>query len=158
MYGMTLSFSLSALTNHTMSQIPSTIAPSNFQLTFSDALRTYKRRTREDLLLHPLAARLQMCNSPRAALSVLQDQAKPFGHSQSSEEGLTRWLGPTVNVLYSLSISVEEDIGLVSIGVWLSERARPYVFVSQVLSPAKVIFVGTGVLLSVRIFLFPVYR
>ncbi|KAH9958762.1 hypothetical protein BC827DRAFT_550028 [Russula dissimulans] len=112
-----------------MSHIPSTIPPSNFQLTFSHALRTYMKRTREDLLLHPLAARLQMCDSPRATLSVLQDQAKLFGHSPSSEEGLTRWLGPTVNVLYSLSISVGEDNGLV-------------------LSPAKAIFVGTGVLLS----------
>ncbi|KAH9958757.1 hypothetical protein BC827DRAFT_1156674 [Russula dissimulans] len=110
--------------------MPPVIAVSAFQSSFSYALRSYKKRTREDLLLHPLAARLQSCDSPRAALSVLHEQAQAFDQSPSGEERLTEWLGSTVNVLYSLSSSLGEGVGLV-------------------LSPAKVIFVGIGVLFSV---------
>ncbi|KAI0269588.1 hypothetical protein BGY98DRAFT_1101064 [Russula aff. rugulosa BPL654] len=38
---------------------------SNFQLIFNNALKAYEKRTKNDLLAHPLAAELQNCNSPR---------------------------------------------------------------------------------------------
>ena len=126
--------------------IPPLAAASGFQSSFSGALRSYKKRTREDLLLHPLAAKLQSCNSPRAALSVLQEQ------SPSGEESLTEWLGSTIHVLYSLSSSLGEGVGLVNILYILFSQS--FIFhLSQVLSPAKVIFVGIGVLFSVSPFL-----
>jgi len=51
----------------------STTAPSsNFQLIFNDALKAYEKRTRNDLITHPLAAQLQECNSPSDILTVLQ--------------------------------------------------------------------------------------
>jgi hypothetical protein len=78
---------------------------SNFQSTFSNALREYKKQTEEDLFLHPLAAKLQSCDSPDAILSVLQEQA--------SDERLSNSLGPVVNVIYALSSSLGEDAGLV---------------------------------------------
>jgi hypothetical protein len=94
---------------------PPAMAASAFQSSFSYALRSYKKRTREDLLLHPLAARLQSCNSPGDALSVLQEQAQAFDQSPSGEERLTEWLGSTVNVLCSLSSSLGDGVGLVII-------------------------------------------
>ena len=90
--------------------------PSKFQSTFRNALREYKRRTREDLLLHPLAARLRSCKSPEAILSVLQEQAQTVDQSWNGDEKLSAWLGPTVETLYALSSSLGEGVGLVIIG------------------------------------------
>jgi len=78
----------------------------NFQSTFNNALHEYKKQTREDLFLHPLAAKLQPCDSPHAILSVLQEQV--------SDERLTNWLGPVVDVIYGLSSSLGEETGPVS--------------------------------------------
>jgi hypothetical protein len=62
------------------------------------------------------------------------------------------WLGPTVEALYALSSSLEEGVGLVIIGA-CSFSTCPLPVVFQVSSPAKIIFVGINVLLSVSIFL-----
>jgi hypothetical protein len=134
-----------------MSQAPPVIPPSSFQSTFSHALRAYKKRTRGDLILHPLAARLQSCDSPDAILAVLQEQAQAIDQSWNADEKLAMWLEPIVNVLYALSSSLGEGVGLVIIGTCsLSMYALPSIF--QVPSPAKVIFVGFGVILSVCTF------
>lgn len=135
-----------------MSQAPPVIPPSSFQSTFSHALRAYKKRTRGDLILHPLAARLQSCDSPDAILAVLQEQAQAIEQSWNADEKLAMWLEPIVNVLYALSSSLGEGVGLVIIGTCsLSMYGLPSIF--QVSSPAKVIFVGIGVILSVCTFL-----
>jgi hypothetical protein len=135
-----------------MSQTSPVIPPSKFQSTFRNALQAYNRRTREDLLLHPLATRLRSCDSSDAILSVLQEQAQAIDPSWNGDEKLAMWLGQSVDVLYALSSSLEEGVGLVIIGVrsfWMCLLR----FAFQVSSPAKVIFVGISILLSVRIFL-----
>lgn len=86
-----------------------TLESSTFQSTFSDALRVYKKRVKIDLLLHPLAVRLQPCDSPHAVISVLQEQATPI------DQSLTNLLHPIVNVIYALSSSLQEGVGMVSI-------------------------------------------
>ena len=49
-------------------------APSfNFQLTVNNALKVYHKRNNNDLILHPLAAQLQTCNSPTDLLAVLRE-------------------------------------------------------------------------------------
>ncbi|KAI0000828.1 hypothetical protein BJV74DRAFT_794305 [Russula compacta] len=106
---------------------------SNFQLIFNNALKAYKKQTKKNLLAHPLAAQLQACNSPTAILAVLQQQVHDLNQSQTANDRLTRWLDPTINVLYAFS----ETIGA---------------SVSLVFSPAQVIFVGVGVLLSQGMF------
>jgi hypothetical protein len=135
-----------------MSQAPPVVLPSNFQSTFRDALCAFKKRTGQDLLLHPLAARLQPCNSPDGILSVLREQAQAVDQFCNGDEKLSTSFGPTIGVLYSLSSNVG-DIGLVIIGV-CSFRKIPLPFDLQVSSPAKVLFVGISILLSVRIFLY----
>jgi hypothetical protein len=97
-----------------MSQAPSTSTPtSNFQSIFNAALKTYEKKTQKDLLAHPLAAQLQSCNSPGDILVILQDKVKEFDQSRSADEGLSRWLNPTINVLYAFSATLGGGVGLV---------------------------------------------
>ncbi|KAH9060227.1 hypothetical protein EDB87DRAFT_620626 [Lactarius vividus] len=112
-----------------MSQISSTAAAaSRFQDIFNAALKSYQKQTKKDIIAHPLASQLQSCDSISAILTVLQDQVREFDQAQSGDERLTKWLIPTVNVLYTFSAAVSEGVGLV-------------------FSPAKVIFAGIGIFL-----------
>jgi hypothetical protein len=88
---------------------------SNFQLIFNNALKAYEKRTKNDLLAHPLAAELQDCNSPSKILAVLHQQVQGLDQSLSSDGRWTKWLDPTVNVLYILSETLGEGISLVSL-------------------------------------------
>jgi hypothetical protein len=92
---------------------PIVSSSSNFQLIINNALDEYKKRTRNDLLAHPLAAQLQSCNSANAILAILQQQVQELDQSRSSDQRWSRWLEPTVNVLYALSSSLGEGVGLV---------------------------------------------
>jgi hypothetical protein len=97
-----------------MSQYPSAVAstPSaNFQPIFSAALKGYEKKTKKDLLTHPLAEHLQACNSPDDILAVLQDRVKEFDQSRS--ERLSGWLNPTINVLFAFSAALGLGVGLV---------------------------------------------
>ena len=100
----------------TMSQAPTkSSASSNFQAIFQAALKSYRKQTKEDLLAHPLASQLQSCDSTAAIVAVLQDQVREFDKSRSGDERLTKWLGPTVNVLNAFSATVSGGVSLVSI-------------------------------------------
>ncbi|KAI9446944.1 hypothetical protein BJY52DRAFT_1228575 [Lactarius psammicola] len=97
-----------------MSQTPTTAtASSRFQAIFHAALKSYQKQTKKDLLAHPLSSQLQSCDSTSAILAVLQDQIREFDGSRSGDGRLTRWLVPTVNVLYAFSAAVSEGVGLV---------------------------------------------
>ena len=87
---------------------------SNFQLIINNALDEYKKRTKEDLRAHPLVTELQSCNTPTAILSVLQRQVQ-LDESRRSDDRWTRWLDPTVNVLFTLSATLGEGVGLVCV-------------------------------------------
>jgi hypothetical protein len=92
-------------------------ATSNYQLIFDNALEAYKKKTKNDLRSHPLLPKLQACNSPDAVLTVLREQIPTFDQSQSNRgtnDKLTNWLNPTVNVLYSFSGAIGAGINLVS--------------------------------------------
>ena len=97
-----------------MSQVPSALTSSNFQLIFSAALKAYKKKTKKDLLADPLTIQLQACKSPSDILAVLQDKVKDFDQSRSADERLSRWLNPTINVLYAFSATLGGVVGLVS--------------------------------------------
>ncbi|KAH9177295.1 hypothetical protein EDB89DRAFT_1533657 [Lactarius sanguifluus] len=126
-----------------MSQIPSTVTSTatsytNFDTIFTAALEAYEKQTKKDTTSHPLATQLQSCDSPSAILSILRAQVQVFDQSQIANEKLTKWLDPTVNVLYAFSAILGEGVGLT-------------------FPPAKAIFVGIGVLLQVCISLGPVF-
>jgi hypothetical protein len=84
-----------------------------FQLIFNNALKVYEKKTKTDLLAHPLAAQLQACDSPGDVLLVLQQQVEELNQSSTNDERLTKWLDPTVNVLYALSGALGEGVSLV---------------------------------------------
>jgi hypothetical protein len=86
---------------------------SNFQAVFNNALKTYEKQTKKDLLSHPLAAQLQACNSPSAILDLLHQQVQDLNQSRNTHQRLTKWLDPTVNVLYAFSEKLGEGISLV---------------------------------------------
>ena len=83
---------------------------SNFQSIIDNALDKYKKRTKNDLTTHPLATQLQSCNSPTAILAILQQLVQD---PSSSDGRWSRWLDPTVNVIYALSSTVAAGVGLV---------------------------------------------
>ena len=89
-----------------MSHNQSSSTSSNFQVIFENALKTYKKCTKTDLLKHPLADRLQACDSSSSILTVLQE----LNESQRSN---TKWLEPTVNVLHTFSNTLGEGVGSV---------------------------------------------
>jgi hypothetical protein len=83
---------------------PSTSTSSpNFRTIFADALQLYKKRTKEDITTHSLAAQIVSCNSPNAVLTVLQTQVQTFDPFPSANEKWTRLLAPTITVLYAFS-------------------------------------------------------
>jgi hypothetical protein len=97
-----------------MSQAQSaSTSSSNFQSIFYAALKAYEKKTKKDLLAHPLAAQLQACKSPGDILVVLQDKVNEFDQSRSADERLSRWLNPTINVLYAFSATLGGGVGLV---------------------------------------------
>jgi hypothetical protein len=98
------------LTSRLMSHTQPTSTSSNFQLIFDSALKAYKKRTKNDLLTHQLAGRLEACNSASSILTVLQELVQELNQSQRSN---TKWLDPTVNVLLAFSETLGEGVGSV---------------------------------------------
>jgi hypothetical protein len=88
---------------------------------FGNALDTYKKRTKKDLLTHPLASRLQTCDSPGSIISILREQVQGLDQSRSSDERWSKWLDPTVNVLQAFSSILEAGASLVSFRTYLFE-------------------------------------
>jgi hypothetical protein len=100
-----------------MSAGPSTsTSNSNFASIFNAALKSYERKTKNDLTKHPLLPSLQSCDSPEAILAVLREQIPAaFNQSQNGDDRLTKWVSPTVNVLYAFSATVGQGVGVVRI-------------------------------------------
>ena len=104
-----------SMTTRIMSQTPPmATSSSNYQSIFDNALESYKKRTGKDLASDPLLRRLETCHSPDDVLSILRGLILECDQSHSSSSKLTKWLNPTVNVLYTLSTAIGEGVGLVS--------------------------------------------
>jgi len=98
-----------------MSQTPNaTTSSSNYQSIFDNAIEAYKKETKKDLRSHPLLDKLQNCDSPDAVLKVLYQQVPGFDQSRGTDDKLTQWLNPTVNVLCTFSGVIGGGVGLVS--------------------------------------------
>jgi hypothetical protein len=88
---------------------------STFQSIFDAASREYEKRTGRDLRTHPLAAEFDQCNSPDAVLDIFQKQTDALDQAGKSGQTLVKWLNPTVHLLYMLSATIAEVVGLVSL-------------------------------------------
>ena len=82
----------------------------NFRLIFDNALKAYIKRTKIDPRTHPLADRLETCDSAGSILTVFQQQVQQFNESQRNN---LKWLDPTVNVLLAFSDTLGEGVGSV---------------------------------------------
>ena len=127
--------------------LPTTKSSYNLPAVLDAALIAYKKRTRQNLIAHPLTTQLQACDSPRAILIILQSYAKQFGSSQSGNERLNTWFGPVTNVLYMFYARLDEGVGLVNINLFVGHLAL--MSIQQRLSPAKVVVAGVGILFLV---------
>ena len=98
-----------------MSQVQSTsTSSSNFDDIFSDALKAYKKQTKKDIASHPLAAQIKSCDSSGAIIAILRTQVQNFDQSQGADERWTKWLDPTVDVLFAFSATLGNGVGVVS--------------------------------------------
>jgi hypothetical protein len=112
-----------------MSTEPSTsTSNSNFASIFNAALESYKHKTKKDLTSHPLLPSLQSCDSPEAILAVLREKIPALNQSNGGDDSLTKWVSPTVNVLYGFSATVGQGVGLVCIRMFFSWRISALTF------------------------------
>ena len=110
------SFHSSTTPTSPMSQQASTsTAYSRFQAIFDAALKSYQKQTKKDLTAHPLASQLQSCDSTNAIIAILQDKIGEFEQAHNSDERLTKWLNPTVNVLCAFSAAISGGVSLESL-------------------------------------------
>ena len=117
-------FSLSTRTMSHTHPNASSSSGSNFQSVLNAALDAYEKKTKTKLLTHPLAAQFQSCDSPTAILSILQDIIQQFDCRRRSDDKLTNWLNPTINVLYAFSSTLGQGLGLVSLDIFLEYVIR----------------------------------
>ena len=98
-----------------MSQTPTAAtSSSNYQSIFDNAIEAYKKKTKKDLRSLPLLDKLQHCDSPDAVLGILYEQIPGFDQSRAPDDELSRWLNPTVSVLYTFSGVIGGGISLAS--------------------------------------------
>jgi hypothetical protein len=99
-----------------MRQNPSkTSSKSNYQLIFDNALAAYEKKTGKDIISDPLLRRLESCDSPDAVLAVLREQVTGFDQIGGNNDKFTKWLNPTVNLLYTFSSTIGGAVNLVSL-------------------------------------------
>lgn len=137
-----------------MSHTDTISTSSNFRLIFDNALETYEKRTKKDLITHLLATQLQNCGSASSILDVLQQQVQELNQSRHRSERWTRWLSPTVKVLHAFSEKLGDVTSVCLSSPTCLRSALSYLFVfdtGKAFPPAKAIFIAAGVLLSVCI-------
>ena len=78
-------------------------ASSSFETIFNVALVKYTKQTGKDLRDHPLADKIDNCDSPDSILDIFQEQARGFDEFRNGDTKLFKWLRPVVNVLHALS-------------------------------------------------------
>ena len=113
---------------------PTASSSNHFQIVINNALKAYEKRTKNDLLSHPLATQLQDCNSPADILAVLYQQVQGIDQSRNTEDRWTKWLDPTINTLYTLSETLGEGVSLVSERTSICPRTHSHMYVAGILT------------------------
>ena len=93
---------------------------SGLRLIISNALKSYQKHTKIDLLTHPLASQPQAYDSPGAILAFLQQQVQGLDQSQITEDRWINSLDPTVKVLFSYSATLGSVVGQVCSSTYLN--------------------------------------
>lgn len=87
----------------------------NFQPIVHEALKAYnlKRRAKNGAHVHPLATRLQACNSPSSFLELFEEQIEGIDQSLSGHVQWTEWTDLSGSTVNSFAIMVA-TLGLFS--------------------------------------------
>jgi hypothetical protein len=125
---------------------------STFQALFNAALQDYKDKTGNSLIDHPFAKQLETCNSVNPITTILHGQAQSFREYSENDGKLMKALNSSAEVLClpSISSALGEAIGFVVCpktfinALFLMSILQPF-------PPAKAIFAGIGILLTVCI-------
>jgi len=85
-----------------------------FQALFEPALQAYEKKAGVSFAQHPLAIKLQSCDTAEAITGLFQDQAQAFGHLQGSDK-IMKSIKMTVSILSKISsaASLADAFGLV---------------------------------------------
>ena len=83
----------------------STPKATSFEGIFNAALAKYADQTGHNLSNHPLASKIDGCDSAESILAIFQEQAKAFHEFRIGDPKLMKWLQPVVTGLYTLSAS-----------------------------------------------------
>jgi hypothetical protein len=91
-------------------------ASSQLNILFEAALQAYERRTGIALAKHPLAKRLQKCDSVGSITAVLHEQTQAFKEFRGKEKAM-KLLENVVSILHKLSASAKlgEVVGAVHV-------------------------------------------
>jgi hypothetical protein len=129
----TVSVIYSSSTNPTprddMAQQPES---ARFQALFESALRVYEKKAGVSLAHHPLAIKLQNCDSVEAVTCVFQDQARAFEDLQGSDR-IMKSIKRTVSISSKLVSQQELVASFTSLTVFFNRHSHPrrrYKFVS----------------------------
>jgi hypothetical protein len=122
---------------------------SHLRTLFELALEDYEIKTEMSLAKHPLAQKLENCNSVESITTILQDQARTFGEFRGRDR-IMESIRITVSFLEKLSATASlcDGIGQVRQKV-LMTVFHVSDFVLQAFPPAKALHAGLGVLLAV---------
>ena len=105
------------LSSHHAYSVMSTATPtstfSTFRSIFDAAFKEYEKKTGQDLQTHPLAAKLDRCDSTDGVLDIFQKQADALDETAKRDQTLMKWLNPTVHVLHMLSATVGGTVSMV---------------------------------------------
>ena len=88
---------------------------SHFKSILDAALSEYKSKTGNELTNNSLAKEIQGCESAEAVLDIIQREAKAFDKFRDGDKGLMKWIGPSVDVLYTISGTLGQGVGTVRI-------------------------------------------
>jgi hypothetical protein len=89
------------------------VSSSQFQAILDAALSEYKTKTGNDLTDNPLAKELKSCGSSEAVLDIIQRQAKAFDKFRDGDKWLMKWIGPSVDVLFTISSTLGAGVSIV---------------------------------------------
>jgi hypothetical protein len=84
--------------------------PSHFRVLFEAAFRDYEKQTGEPLANHPLAGRLQDCDSVESVTAVLSEQTETSNEIQGKDKVL-KPLKKVISVLHKLSSTSAVNFG-----------------------------------------------
>jgi uncharacterized membrane protein YbaN (DUF454 family) len=121
-----------------------------FQALFESALQAYEKKTGVPLAQHPLAVKLQSCDSVEEITALLHGQAQTFSDFHANG-GITRSIKITVSVLSLLSnaTSFADAVGLVRRKVLMACFTLLSVFLQRLFPPTTAIQAGLAILLDV---------